>query len=400
MLAEIPNVTTLEYIAPTPGSVRSHTFEYEKIDAIVAQHRPHETARLRKTFEAEEGSFAELEAARQQAFQYLLFSVNALKHATTPENRDRWSKRYTQASSELYGVPEQSLAQQLYEQQQSDEKIRPFEAAATAVGEYLETKYADAYVALELDGTSASIPIEKVADKFERALAVLAQDDDGWSDWRVDRDASKAQMQVVAKSKRIIIGMNGVDVTPAGVKGLFSHEVLVHALRAVNDEKAGSDFASGLPGYLDADEGLGVFVEYAITGSVPDKIVDRYVDIAYALGQIDGVQHTRQELIHHVMQRASRRNETASSPKTAEQLISSAYNHVNRIYRGSRGDEHIGIYTKDIAYYVGFMKIGNYLLEELHTGKSISDIMTYVLAGRFDPTLVEHQEYINSRLIQ
>jgi hypothetical protein len=400
MSAEIPKVTTLEYIAPTPGSVRSHTFEYEKIDAIVAQHRPYETARMRKTFDADEGSFAELDAAREQAFQYLLFSVDALKHATSPENRDRWSQRYTQASSELYGVPDQGLALQLYEQQQSGEKIRPFEEVAAKVGEYLESRYADVYTALELDDASDSIPIAEVAYKFERALAVLVQEDDGWNGWKIDRDASKAQMQIAARSKRIIIGMNGVDVTPAGVKGLFSHEVLVHALRAVNDEKAGSEFASGLPGYLDADEGLGVFVEYAITGSVPDKIVDRYVDIAYALGQIDGVQHTREELMNKVMQRASRRNEAASSPKTAEQLISSAYNHVNRIYRGSRGDEHIGIYTKDIAYYVGFMKIGNYLLEELHTGKSISDIMTYVLAGRFDPTLVEHQEYINSRLIQ
>lgn len=189
-------------------------------------------------------------------------------------------------------------------------------------------------------------------------------------------------------------------MSPESMKGLFSHEVLVHALRAVNDDRAGGEFETGLPGYLDADEGLGIFVEYAATGKVPDKIIDRYVDIAYALGMIDGVQHTRQVLLNIAGERAIRRNELSDQQKTPEEIETSLYSHVNRIYRGSRGDEHIGIYTKDIVYYVGFMKIGDFIASELEPGKPIDEIMRYLLSGRFDPSMDSHQQCMAARLIK
>ena len=121
------------------------------------------------------------------------------------------------------------------------------------------------------------------------------------------------------------------------------------------------------------------------------------MDIAYALGQVDGRKHTRQEMLDLALNRAMKRNDEAEQPSGAEDVLKSVYNHVNRIYRGSRGDDHIGIYTKDIAYYVGFRKIGAYITEQVNDGKSIDDVMAYLLAGRFDPTLESHQEHMANR---
>lgn len=74
-------------ITPSSESARSDVLEYDEIEGIVDGHRPYVYPRLRNTFEAPEGSFEELDAARQEAFQYLLFTVEALQRAATPEAR-------------------------------------------------------------------------------------------------------------------------------------------------------------------------------------------------------------------------------------------------------------------------------------------------------------------------
>lgn len=48
---------------------------------------------------------------------------------------------------------------------------------------------------------------------------------------------------------------------PAGeLNGLFAHEILVHGLSAVNGGKLDPKLATGLPGYLEIQEGIGVFL--------------------------------------------------------------------------------------------------------------------------------------------
>ena len=357
-------------------------------------------ARLRATFDAEPDSLEEAEAARQQAFQYMLFTVGSLKNAVTSKSRELWSDRYTLATSELYGLPDAEVALELIRQQERGEMEKPYGEAAAKVREYLIGKYPDVYAALDLDDTASTYPIDVVADKFDAALEVLKHKDPAWSGWSIYRDDEKGQMGVAARFKMISVGMQGVAVAPDTLQGLFSHEVLVHALRAVNDQKAGSEYENGIPGFIDSDEGLGIFVEYAITGRIPYKIYDRYIDIAYALGLVDGMQHTRDELLERVLERALERNRQADQPESLEDIQKSVYSHVNRIYRGSRGDEHIGIYTKDIAYYVGFVKIGEYITQQLESGKSIDEIMHYLLAARFDPTQESHRNYVEKHLLE
>ena len=400
MASEIPKVLVLGPITPSPDSARSERLEYPKLAPAVEKHRPYERARMARFWDAEEGSLDEHAAAQQLAMQYMLMGSLALTRSFNPE---LWSQRYTQATSEIYGMPEPDLAQQLWYEQLEDgvEVESPFRSVAEKVGEFLNGEYETVFNVLDADSSSVeTITPSGVADKFESALAVLAREyDPAWSDWTVERNNEKDSLSVVAGSKKILVGMHRANIQPQQLKALFAHEVLVHGLRGVNGQKISKEFGTGLPGYLDAEEGLGVFVEYAISGKISDKNIDRYVDVAYALGQIDGKEHTRRELLEHAMNRAIMRNEKSEQKKTESDLVKEVYAHVNRIYRGSLGNEHVGVFTKDISYHKGFIEMARYIQAQVEDGKSVSDIMTFLLSGKFDPTNSKHIEYISSVML-
>lgn len=399
MASEIPKVLVLGPITPSADSVRSERLDYPKLRPAVEKHRPRERARMAQFWDAEEGSLDEHAAAQQLAMQYMLMGAQALELSANPE---LWSQRYTQATSEIYGLPEPELARQLWREQQDDgiEAETPFRDAAEKVGEFLDSKYASVFEALDIDSLSSEpIGPGDIANKFEAAIAVLAQEHDAdWAKWTVERNDEKDSLSVVAGSKKILVGMRRANVQPQQLKALFAHEVLVHGLRGVNGQKTSKELGNGLPGYLDAEEGFGVFVEYAISGKISEKNVDRYVDIAYALGQIDGTQHTRQELIDHAMKRATERNEKAEQKKTQDDLLKEVYAHVNRIYRGSLGNEHVGVFTKDISYHKGFIEMARYIQEQLDNGNTIDDIMDFLSSGKFDPTNRRHLSYLSDTL--
>jgi hypothetical protein len=318
---------------------------------------------------------------------------------TRTSNPELWSKRYTQSTSEIYGEPEADLARSLWLEQQNggNEVELPFKGAAEKAREFLNDTYGSVFNALEIEPSGETLGLEEVADRFEAALKVLAEEHDpDWKEWEVERNAEKDSLSVVAGDKKILVGMQRAGVPQEQLRALFAHEVLVHGLRAVNGKKLSDELGGGLPGYLDAEEGFGVFVEYSFNGKVSEKNVDRYVDIAYALGQIDGQEHTRQELLEHAMQRAVKRNEKAEKPKAGEDIEKEVYAHVNRIYRGSLGNEQVGIFTKDISYHKGFIEMGRYIQGEIDGGKSIEEIFTFLSKGKFDPTNPRHLAYISN----
>lgn len=423
-------------ITPSPESAREQLLEYPNLTKATERQKPFLHDRIATFFAAKEGSVEESRAAQQLAAQYMLLTAHRLQgDAQVRGSEQLWSDRYTQASSELYGAPEGDTVRDLattqvstlisqarsggvdpqlieYFRQQNEslgvttrehlESTKPFEVSAAMTGEYIKETYRLAIAALDLDeDTKSFFEPESMAARFEATLAVLArQYDPSWAEWGVERDDSKDQLVVVVGKKKIKVGMRRAPVRAEQMKGLFAHEILVHAQRAINGSKADDKrLERGLPGYLDAEEGLGIFFEYAITGTVPEKNIDRYVDIGIALGMIDGERKSRQQILEFAHARAHIRNELLpiGDRKTNEQIEQEVYAHVNRIYRGSLGNEYIGIFTKDIAYLVGFIKVGTYIESELTTGKPINEIIEYLLQGKFDPTNQKHLAVINSK---
>jgi len=401
MPSEIPTVMILKPFRPSVESVRAETLEYTHLVPAVEKHKKYESARINKFWNAEQDSLEELSAAKQLALQYMLMGAVALNRpGRFPDSAEVWSRRFTHASEELYGLPEPELAKSLLREREGSsestgEKI--FEDAAENLGNYLNDYYSPVFDALDIESSQAMIDPSGIADKFEAGVAILAEQyNSDWSEWTVERNEEKDSLSVSSQSKKIIVGMRRVPEEPIKVKALFAHEVLIHAQRGLNGVKVSKMLQNGLPDYLDAEEGLGVFVEYALTGEINEKNIDRYVDIAYALGQIDGEEHTRQELFDVVLKRSISRNELKKNKKSVETLTSEAYTYVNRIYRGTPGSDMIGIFTKDISYHKGFMSMGKYLSEEIIGGKKIEEIMKYLLTGKFDPTNAKHVGYMDS----
>lgn len=366
--------------------------EYEKLIQAVEQHAPYEYSRKHGARDTVERSLAEQDAAEQLAIQYMLMCSLTLQDAATTGLKELWSKRYTKAASEIYGLPDVEVAQRL---SNTHRALETFEVGAEELGKYLRTKYAPVFQSLETDETTATLKPGQVASLFEKALHVLAENyDNDWNDWRVVRCEEKDSLSVIAGDKKILVGLQRANMKSKQLEPLFAHEVLIHAQRGLNGAKRGKELQTGLPGYLDFEEGLGVFVEYALSGEVSEKNIDRYLDIAYALGQLDGVEHTRQELLDRTFKRANTRNEKFRRGKSTEDITKEVYAHVNRIYRGSLGNKYIGIFTKDIAYYKGFLETGGYITAQLEAGKTIEGIMSFILEGKFDPTHPQHIQFI------
>lgn len=418
-------VAVLSTITPTVESARAHKFEYRNLQSAVNDYTLQESAMQDIFWNSDEDSLDEDQSAQQLAQYFMLKSADRLNNKTdSPISRQLWSDRYTEASIEYYGAPNKELARKLIATQVGDilansrgndvdeelsghlqqlaekfnidvgstvERDAPFSTAALEVGHFLDAEFSDVYDALELNEAPDRIDMSDLADRFERAVSVLAEKKDiAWAEWVVDRNDVKDQLSVMPAAKKIVVGMKRADVSPEECKGLFTHEVLLHAQKAVNGSKVSKEFGSGLPGYLDAEEGQGVFLEYAVTGKVPEKNIDRYVDISLALGMIDGKKRTRNELIDFATTRALIRNELRSERIPDEDVLKSVYAHVNRIYRGSLGNEYVGVFTKDIAYHKGFLEMGEYISNELISGRSIKEIMIYLLSGKFDPTNRKH----------
>lgn len=395
MKHEVPDVTILKPIRPTSESARSNHLRYDNLASAVKTHVPHEYQRLDNFWEAEEGSIEELEAAKQAALQYLLMGSAALQDAVSLDSKQTWSNRYTQAAGELYGTPDVDEALDLEQGAEIDDS---FESAAKTLEIYINDTYGAALDAVEAEAEGLDeLDPEHIARAFESGLAVMIdQYDSEWSDWKVDRDSEKDSLSVVGSEKSIKVGLKRAVMQPEQLKPLFAHEVLVHAQRSLNGHKLDEQLGKGLPGYLDVEEGLGVFFEYALSGEIPQKNVDRYTDIAYALGQIDGHPHDRYEMIERVTDRALERNQDLDieHKKLYETILDESYTHVNRIYRGSLGDENIGVFTKDIVYHKGFLEAGEYIKQQLEQGTSMEDIIQFLLQGKFDPTNQSHIDYL------
>ncbi len=391
MSAAIQKIPILKPLTPTGESSRSGTLRYDGLESAVKKHAPSDTMRWREFLDTDADSIEELTAARQLANLYILMGLQALHNAPTPESAQLWSWRYTEAASAVYGIPSKEVARNL--------EINGFEAnkqlkeLGEQVRDYFYTEYADVFACADRKVLPQILTPDDVKGVFSDVLDTLSRNHDSdWSEWSVVVDDTKDSLSVVSRDKQIIIGGERRDMPADELHGLIAHEMLVHAQCSLNGYKTSELLGTGLPGYLDAEEGLGVFVEFALTGKIPRKIIDRYTDIAYALGQLDGTTHTRQETLARVMSREQMR----APEKSWQEVEDFAYPHVNRIYRGSLGNDHIGVFTKDIAYYNGFMKTIEFFIRAHEQAIPIGETMRFRMSGCFDPNDSTHRGYLEN----
>jgi hypothetical protein len=361
---------------------------------------------------------------------YLLQIAYRLQKAHLPMEKKYWSKRYTKASVNLYGAPKAdeisaiaSLELDYFEDITTFSNahidflkpvIRSYKSLLGArnplalgleeryklvlgeVREYYLAEYEEVFACFDDFAPDKYLEPYQVAECFYRALDVLERQDKAWADWSILLDES-AKMSVNVVRKQINIGKYRAPVHYSDVKGLFAHEVLVHAMRSVNGAKIDESLAYGLPGYLTTEEGLGVLVGSAVNGKVASKVRDKYIDIALALGGKHRRPMTRQELFIHCYSRAVARHVAEDKDFDPSRLEGYAWEHVNRIYRGTLGNKYVGVFTKDVSYYQGLCQVADYLLHVMAQGRPIKQGLECLLQGKFDPSNNEHIKYVYSK---
>ena len=433
-MSELPTVKVLDAIKPSNSGTGESVLTYGALKDAVEKYRLSNPSRVNAFWSSEAGSLDELSSAEQLAYEYFLRTADKLVDSD-PGNRDLWADRFTQASIELYGSPDQTQAKQLikdeYEQLLSlrgvegisqshlsflletyepfviDEKndftyvseINHEKQAIHEYGQAMLSEYKPIFDTIDQSGKT-EFSYRDLKEIFQSTLDWLIEnDDDSWSTWSVVETDGSA-LSVDATSRLIKIASRREPASLRDTRGLIAHELLVHALRGKNAYKSGKkELATGLAGYLNAEEGLGILAEEAVNGELPEKAYDRYVDIALALGTVDGVQRSRKDVYMISFSRQLLRGQAKGT--LTETDVSSleirVWGHVDRIYRGGLGDDmglRQAIFTKDIAYYVGYKHMAEYISDQIASGKTASEIFSYLSQGKFDPTNLQHVEIL------
>lgn len=432
-MSSIPSVKILEAINPVNSGTGEEVLIYDRLDQAVEDYKPTNPQRSAEVWDSELGSLEELSKARQLASEYLLRnSVHLVDSAEY--NRNLWADRFTQASVELYGEPDKAEATRLLakeyrtlsqllgrpgvsqkpllflidtykpiiESLSTEDKASELDAdeereklAVEKYGEAIRNKYQPLFDLVD-NADKDEFTAEDLKSLFSEALKWLVENDDQqWDEWVVETKDGTS-LSVNPTKRKIKVASRREPASLEETRGLIAHELLVHGLRSKNGYKTGDKrLAIGLPGYLNSEEGLGVLSEAAINGELPDKVYDRYLDIALALGTIDGVQLTRHELFQISYASHQIRAELRGDDTDPSILAPEVWSHIDRIYRGGPGDNlgtRQAVFTKDVAYYVGYKEMAGYITKQLDNGKTPEEIFDYLSQAKFDPLNPKHLE--------
>lgn len=432
---KIPAIKILA--AMSPLEVDGEGLVSPNIDKSVEKYHEYEQLAWKKYLNAEDGSLEEIGATRTLARIHLLKTSQKLSSSDvsyrSPE-RDTWAQRFTEASAELYQPPQLPFVQKIVHEQFEEfsthsgsftagvtesygvllsmmDAVEDYEGAPdetlltlgeSAVrdlsGVFIE-KNADWFTYLAENGEDSYSP-EELQRLFSELIELRRSTDERWDGWTAELTPDKDTVSVLATDKVVSIGENRANATLEEAIGLVAHELGVHAQRSINGKEISEKLSKGLSGYIDIEESLGIFAELLVTGKMPAKAEDRYVDIALAMGVIPGIQLSRTELIDFSLNRSLARIEISGgdiTPELVKQELKKSKTHVNRIFRGGDGQdsEVPAVFTKDAIYYPAVLE--DYMARQIQEGKSPEEILGYLLQGKFDPTNPSHVAYLEER---
>jgi hypothetical protein len=221
----------------------------------------------------------------------------------------------------------------------------------------------------------------EIRDIFEEII--VEEFGEAAAGWQVLLEEAQA-IYVSASRQVIAIPVDRRPVDSEALKDLVAHELGAHLLRAVAGGESDFDLLrTGMPGYLDAEEGLGVVFEQARQGEFVDRGVPAYLAIAAA--QLEGKDFRQcfEMLWRYYALDAMQPGTLEVTEKQVEKARNMAYNRTMRVFRGTDTVP----WGKDISYYNGNMKIWQHL-EEI---RGDDTYMQFLLLGKADPTNPAHR---------
>lgn len=192
-------------------------------------------------------------------------------------------------------------------------------------------------------------------------------------------------VNVKSSEKRIAIPDNGMMRSRKKVENLVVHEIGVHMLRSITGGETNIlPLKSGLSGYYDTEEGLGVVMEQALRGKFAERGVDHYITAGLAYYDEKDFRGA-----FEVKWRLSLLDSVEDGGEINDEQIAKAKKTAfTQTLRSFRGTNDMPLF-KDLSYYNGSVEVWRHL----ESIKGDDFLLSLLLAGKVN-TSADHRRVI------
>ena len=202
--------------------------------------------------------------------------------------------------------------------------------------------------------------------------------------WTVSVEKATS-VNVKSSEKRIVIPDNGMMRSRKKVENLIVHEIGIHMLRSITGGETDMlPLRSGLSDYYDAEEGLGVVMEQALSGKFAERGVDHYITAGLAYFDNKDFRDA-----FEVKWRLSLLDSVEDGGEINDEQIAKAKKTAfTQTLRSFRGTNDMPLF-KDLSYYNGSVEVWR-CLESI---KGDDFLLSLLLAGKVN-TSKKHRDVI------
>ena len=202
--------------------------------------------------------------------------------------------------------------------------------------------------------------------------------------WTVSVEKATS-VNVKSSEKRIVIPDNGMMRSRKKVENLVVHEIGVHMLRSITGGETDMlPLRSGLSDYYDAEEGLGVVMEQALSGKFAERGVDHYITAGLAYYDEKDFRGAF-EVKWRLLLLDSVRDGSEINDEQMEKAKKAAFTQTLRSFRGTND---LPLF-KDLSYYNGSVEVWKYL--ESIKGDDL--LLSLLFAGKVN-TSADHRRVV------
>ncbi|MGD0284679.1 MAG: tyrosine/phenylalanine carboxypeptidase domain-containing protein [Candidatus Saccharimonadales bacterium] len=355
---------------------------------------------------------------------YLHQARNLLDMGDLPE-KDRASQYLEQQAEELYGLPEpaifnsmiNNLREKVVNYQGTDDisstikqellNLLPENLSST---ENQSVNYAELInhyrplVETYFTGLLAVVPDDK--DKFEPedmmqifSAGIRYYESVGFVEpgkWDSIIDPDSKSVSTSQERCRVEVGAKRKAMSNIEMKQALLHEVGVHVQRRLLGDKANfAALGTGLVGYEDPEEGIGVVLEQIYDGQPREAGVQYYTLLGLAIG-LDGKKRDFRQTYEIAWRREAMLklvdDNQELNEKTLTKVKKQAYTQCVRIFRGTPCNLPGVVFPKDIFYFDGNEKIWRYL----NAIKNDDTAFGKLFLGKYNPTDPDHQKLLEA----
>lgn len=222
------------------------------------------------------------------------------------------------------------------------------------------------------------IDAELLAKRFKETFKQI-----GLDEWEVKISEQKTGgIRVWPRNRYVSIPNSGILsnrsnlITEHGLKGLLTHEVMVHARRVEHGRNSGLQLLSiGLDKYWRGEEGVATYYEQRVVGATDYAGFSPYFTVGLAYGLDRGGQRRTFSEVFAII----RDYHALDSYGKEQDPDSLAFLSCVRVFKVDPSF----VLTRDCVY-----REGNVAVHQLLQQKSLSD--DYLNVGKYDPTNIDH----------